>query len=428
MIDVVTLVYSLICVLYVTKLKRGHAVGFFVLATLVWPDFLRVAIAGIQMSPSRFIALTLILKYRNNNRKKGDKFSTLDKLVLAEYIWGVLALIIAGADEANIKENIGRGMNTALVYFAVRYTMRDKEDLKDMIHPLLLCGIIMGGAGIYEAVTAHSPYQKLVKYNKFVWMAKELEYRAGFLRAQASTSHPIYFGMAMFVLSGLLLSLRDIVKRTPNIQKKPLFWLAGLLGAIIGAFTTLSSGPILATVLLLIFNAVYFKTGIIKPIIRSILALMLGIEILSNRHFYHLVEYLTLDRATAYYRTRLMEVAVNQVHEYWLVGLGGIAPLHWGMLIDGRAHVDIVNNYVIVAVSGGLASLYMFVRIQLLCFKRAVSFYKTDEDLKIFGFGMASLLLSFMLGTLSVGVYSSILIFSYLVYGLIASPIDVKEN
>ncbi len=428
MIDVITLIYSLICVFYVAKLNRGHAVGFFVLATLVWPDFLRVAIAGIQMSPSRFIALALILKYRNNNRKKGDKFSTLDKLVLAEYIWGGLALIIAGADEATVKENIGRGMNTALVYFAVRYTMRDKKDLKDMIRPLLLCGIIMGGAGVYEAVTGHSPYQKLVKYNKFLWIQKDLEYRAGFLRAQASTSHPIYFGMAMFVVSGILLSLRGIAKQTPEIKKKPLFWLLGLYGAIIGSFSSLSSGPILATFLLLVFNAIYFKPKIIQPIIRGTLALMLGIELLSNRHFYHLIEYLSLDKTTAYYRTRLLEVAVNQVHEYWLVGLGGVAPLHWGKLIDGRAHVDIVNNYVIVAITGGLAALYIFVKIQLLCFKKAVSFYKTDEDLKIFGFGLASLLLSFMLGTLSVGVYSSILIFSYLVYGLIASPIDVKEN
>jgi len=428
MIDAITLAYSVVCMFYATKVSRGSAIGFFVLAALVWPDYLKVAIVGIQMSASRFIALVLILKYRNNNRKKGDKFSTLDKLVLAEYIWGVLALIIAGADEANIKENIGRGMNTAMVYFAVRYTIRDKIDLQDMIRPILLCGILMGGAGIYEAVTGHSPYQKLMKYNKFIWIVKDLEYRAGFLRAQASTAHPLYFGMSMFIVSGILLSLRDVAKRTYEIQKKRLFWLAGVFGSIIGAFTTLSSGPMIATVLLLGFNAVYFKPSIIQPTIKGILMLMLGVEILSNRHFYHLIDYLSLDKATAYYRTRLLEVAVNQVHEYWLVGLGGIAPLHWGMLIDGRAHVDIVNNYVIVAVSGGLAALYMFVRIQLLCFKRAVLFYKTDKDLQVFGFGLASLLLSFMLGTLSVGVFSSVLTFSYLVYGLIASPIDIKEN
>jgi len=428
MIDAITFAYSLLCAFYISKASRGAGLGFFVLATLVWPDFLRFQVVVVQMSPPRLIALALILKYRKKDRKKADKFSHIDKLIFAEFIWGILAKLISGADDANVKEQIGHGLDTALIYFAARYTIRDKKDLQDMIRPLLYCGIFMGGAGIYEAVTGHSPYQSLVKYNKFLWMEKELEYRAGFLRAQASTSHPIYFGMSMFVVSGILLSLRGIAKRTPEIQKKPLLWLTGLLGAIIGSFSSLSSGPILATVLLLGFNAVYFKPGIIKPTIRIILALMLGIEILSNRHFYHLVEYLTLDKTTAFYRTRLLEVAVNQVHEYWLVGLGGISPLHWGMLIDGRSHVDIVNNYVIVAVSGGLASVYMFVKIQLLCFKRAALFYKTDEDLKIFGFGCASLLLSFMLGTLSVGVFGTILIFSYLVYGLIASPIDVKEN
>jgi hypothetical protein len=423
----VTIAYALICAAFAAKSSRGAAVGILVLSTLVWPEYLRFPMGGVQMSAPRLVALILFFKYRKKDRKKTDKFNPIDKLIVVEFFWDIFANVMAGADDARIKWLIGRSLDTLVVYFAVRYSIRDKSDLKNMIVPLLLCGIILGAAGIYEAVTYHSPYQALVKYNTWMWYQKDLEYRAGFLRAQASTSHPIYFGMSLFILSGILLSLRGIAKQSPDIQNKKLLWIAGLCSSIVGAFSALSSGPILSTVLLLVFNAVYFKTSIIKPALKLVFALMLGMELLSNRHFYHLIEYLTLDKTTDYYRTLLLEVAVNQVLEYWLFGLGGVAPVHWGMLVDGRNHVDIVNNYVIIATLGGVGSFFMFLRIQILCFKRATAFWRTDEYLKIFGFGLACLILSFMLGTLSVGVFGPVLIFSYIVYGLLASPLDLKE-
>lgn len=424
----ITIVYSLICAAFAVSVNRGAAVGVLVLSTLLWPDYLRVPIAGIQMSAPRLVALALLFKYRKKDRNKEDRFHIIDKLIVAEFVWNIFANMMAGAGEEIIKPLIGRGLDTLVIYFAVRYTIREKLDLKGMIMPLLICGIVLGGLGVYEAVTYHSPYQSLLKYNNWMWIQRGLEYREGFLRARAGTSHPLYFGMSMFIVTGLLLSLRGIAKQAPEMRGKKILWNAGLLCSVLGTCSSLSSGPIISIALLLAFNATYYKVSIIKPAISMVFILMLSMELLSNRHFYHLIDYLALNEATAYYRTRLLEVSVSQLHEYWLFGFGGVSPVHWGMLVDGRKIIDIVNNYVIVATTGGLAALFIFVGIQVLCFKRAVSFWKTDEYLKIFGFGSACLLLSFMLGTISVGVYGPVLIFSYLLYGLLASPLGLGDS
>jgi hypothetical protein len=424
----ITIIYSLICVAIAVSVNRGAAVGILVLSTLLWPDYIRFPLLGIQMSAPRLVALALLFKYRKRDRKQEDRFHIIDKLIVAEFVWNIVANTIAGAGEEIIKPLIGRGLDTLVVYFAVRYTIRDKADLKGMIKPLLICGIALGGVGIYEAVTYYSPYQPLLKYNNWMWIQRELEYRVGFLRARASNSHPLYFGMSMFIVTGLLLSLRDVARQAPEMHSKRLLWTMGLLCSILGTASSLSSGPIISIALLLAFNATYYKVSIIKPAVSMVFLLMIGMELLSHRHFYNLIDYLALDGATAYYRSRLLEVAVNQLYEYWLFGFGGVSPAHWGMMVDGRTIIDIVNNYVIVATTGGLAALFIFVAIQVLCFKRAVLFWKTEEYLKIFGFGTACLLLSFMLGTISVGVFGPMLIFSYLVYGLLSSPLDIKDE
>jgi len=75
--------------------------------------------------------------------------------------------------------------------------------------------------------------------------------------------------------------------------------------------------------------------------------------------FYHLIDYLTLDPETAWYRTRLLEVAISNISEYWLLG-------SWIQLAPplGRA-----NRYqtscrcretisLIVALRGGLLALF----------------------------------------------------------------------
>lgn len=416
----VTILYTLIMATLAVSSKRGTAVGILIMSTLLWPEYLRLPILGIQMSAPRVVALILFFKYYSKGKRKNKKYNKIDKLIIAGFIWDILANIISGADSARLKWLVGRGLDTVLIYFSVRYTIQNKKDLNNLINPLIICGIIMGVFGVYEAVTYYSPYQKLMDYHAWLWYKKDLEFRMDFLRAQASTAHPIYFGMTMFFILGLLVSLRGIRNRNKLLLKM------GMLGALLGTFSTLSSGPIISVSLLVGFSLLYYKQSMIKPAIYLLILAMISIEFLSNRHFYNLVDYIALSSGNAWYRTRLLEVAFLQWHEYWLFGFKGNVPHHWGVLIDGRNHVDLVNNYIATAIVGGFPSAIILMRIQFLVIKNALLLWKIEDvAYKIFAFGTVSLAVSFMLGSMSVGIYASALIISYIFYASI-SWIDLK--
>jgi len=393
--------------------RRGVAVGVLISSTLLWPEYLRIPLVGIQFSAPRIIALALFYKYYLGEKKSRRQYNEIDCLIIIGFCWDIFANIVSGAGEARIKWLVGQGLDTVLIYFSVRYAVRSKADLNDLIKPILFCGIIMGLFGLYEAITFHSPYQKLLQYHQWMWYGKELEFRLGFLRAQASTAHPIYFGMSMFLLLGLIISVRAF-----KVNK--MLYRLGFLGALFGALSTLSAGPMTAAILLLLFNAFYFKQGLIRPVIyMGILALII-IEIFSNRHFYSLIDYISIS-SNSWYRTRLLEVAVNQWHEYWLFGFGGNTPHHWGALLDGRKHVDLVNNYIVAAVIGGFPAVFILFRIHYLIITKALVIWRgDDEQLKVYAFGIACLMIALMLGSMSVGLFASALILSYAFYAAIS--------
>src|SRR3569832_272269 len=102
-----------------------------------------------------------------------------------------------------------------------------------------------------ESVTSWSPYHALQQF-RTVFYDKPLEYRMGFMRAYGSTGHPIYFGMTMFVVTGLLVALR-------GFAQPRWLWYASLAGSLAGVASSLSSGPYVATGLLAVFMCFAYR-------------------------------------------------------------------------------------------------------------------------------------------------------------------------
>ena len=83
------------------------------------------------------------------------------------------------------------------------------------------------------------------------------------------------------------------------------------------------------------------------------------VEIISNRHFYDVISRFTFSGSSAWYRSRLIEVALFQggMSGHWLTGYGwGVDP-GWGAIIYGRPRSDIINQYLLVLCKYGLVGL-----------------------------------------------------------------------
>ena len=240
------------------------------------------------------------------------------------------------------------------------------------------------------------------------------------LRAKASTSVHIYFGMFMMMIAGMLWSLRNYVDN--NFRYKIV-----LLSSFLAALTSMSSGPWLACALIIIFALLEKRTKYIKPILISLVVFAIFLELSSNRHFYNLIDYLALSSSTAWYRTRLLEVAVNNINEYWLFGVGSNMPHHWALQLDGRLHIDIVNHFLMIGLYGGLPAMFMYIAIHVKTFKRAIFVRRkfANEKQKSLLFGMLATILALDISSMSVSLFGPPLLLSYILIGV---TVALSEN
>lgn len=394
-------------------LRPSTALGIVVMSMMVWPEFLRIPVGPAAMSAPRLVALALILRLLFMGRHKMVGLFWVDKLIIVMWIWNPVAAIIMGAETSHIYEMIGRGFDTVFMYFVARFTFTSASDVKGFFLPLSLTILFMAYAGAQEALTSNSLYQAFASYTTEVHTG---EYRYGLLRARASTSISIYFGMAMMLLLGFSWSVRGYVNSGFTARFI-------LFVAFIGTLSSMSSGPWLGCIILIIFNLYAGRPSLIKPSLRLVLIAAILLEVASNRHFYNLIDYVALNEATAWYRTRLMEVAFSNLDEFWLAGVGSDWPHHWGAQLDTRVTIDVVNHFLIVGLYGGLPAMYMYIATHVGAVRRGIRAWHdtNDPSRRKLIFGLAAAVLALDLSSMSVGLYGPPLLLSNILLGMLVS-------
>jgi hypothetical protein len=404
-----TIAVAVVATIAVLVLRPGRAAGVIVMSMLLWPEYLRVPMGVAQMSAPRiaafFLAVRMIAGYPL------PRWRWADVVVSAWWVWMILANVFAGAGENKLTNVAGMMFDTVLMYAVGRLTLRSLSDLRDMIAPLAICCGVMALSGVVENVTSTSPYYRLMAYHEWTWRGYKPEYRLGLMRAYGSTAQPIYFGMAMGMITGQLFSLRPLVKR------KYLWAFAVGCGAI-ATCSSLSAGPMIMLACLVLCNALFWTPRLIGPALFAVVLAAAALEMLSNRHFYQLIDYLALDSGNAWYRSRLIEVAISHLDEYWAVGYGDKDFSHWGYDINAMGWVDVVNNYVMHAVQGGIAALVLYVTLKVLVMREAVAGYRKGSPLvRPIAYAQGAALLALSAAEMSVGLFGPALLMSFLFAG-----------
>ena len=396
--------------------RPGAAVGVLIISMMIWPEYLRVPIGPADMSAPRLIALALLIRFVVQGRHIKMNVCSVDYLVFFLWAWTVLATMMAGAESDKTIEMIGYGFDTVLMYFVARLGIRSIQDAGGLALPLFCIAAFMCVMGWQESYTTTSPYVGLDAYRTWVWIAKEPEFRLGMMRAKVSTSVHIYYGMAMMLIAGIAWAIRA----NPRVRKMSTFTA---LFAAVGGLASMSSGPWLAIVTLIFCNMYILRPSLIKPTLYVMLAFAIFLELASNRHFYNLIDYLALNSTTAWYRTRLLEVAVEQWRDYWIFGSSGIDINYWGGLLDGRRHIDLVNHFVIVAVNGGIPAFLMYVFSHVNAVRYGAKTRKTSKDpyRRKLIFFLISALIALDVSSMSVGLFEQPLILTNILLGMLVS-------
>lgn len=415
-----TVIFGLLAI---SRKASGAAIGVLIASMLVWPEYLRISLGLFEVSAPRFIALILIGQAAIRGKHRLITWCGVDRLVFIIWGWTVLATIFAGASFSEVFPMIGRGLDTVLMYFVVRLYVTSDVDLKALARWLIFVAVVMGTLGTIEAITYQSPYSGMKEFRGWSFFDKGDEFRLGFKRAIASTSVHIYFGMAMVVVTGMLWSINK------GLQLRRLgSW--GILMGIFGVLSSMSSGPWLGLAIMLALGLFQNRPGLIRPSIAFVMLSALFLEIASNRHFYNLIDYLALDPHNAWYRTRLIEIAATHLSDFWLFGVGAKWPHYWGAILDGRDHIDAVNNFLIVALYGGLPAMFLYCASHFLAISYVITFWNSSKNISLrhIAFNLTCILLALDFSSMSVGLYGPPLLLSYVLLALIVAVTQMRQS
>ncbi len=327
---------------------------------LVWyPYTLTLKLGTVDFSVSRIVILAL---YANilfqPNLIKRFKLILLDKLILIYFVCQILSGVTNITDIAAFLENRAGGFfDIALPYFAVRTIITEKQQYVLFLKAILWIIALLAIVACYESITGHNPLD-------FGRNIKHADPRWGFDRAITAFGHPIYLGVFFAMMGALCAGLLRSISQNAFLYK------IGIGLSIMGILSTMSSGPLLAAMAGVLFIAFYhlrkhWKIAII------VIVLMCGlVEMISNRHFYQVIDRLAFNSRTAWYRTRLIEVAIWEggMRGHWLAGYGFAEP-GWGPRIDRRKHTDMVNHYLLILCRYGLIGFIPFCAIIVVAFK-----------------------------------------------------------
>lgn len=379
-----TLTISLLASGLIFFLRPSWWLIVYLVGLTYYPSYLTVKVGTLDFSVTRIVILAI---YANlllrSDLIKHFRLSLLDRLVIIYFVGQLLAGLLT-TDPIRLLENrSGAAFDALLPYFAVRMIMRNKKDYLILLRAFLVIAAPLAIVGLYQSITGYNPAAFLERY--YAWAGEEsyslvVAARSGFFRANVTFTHPIMFGLFFATLGPVCVGIMPIAK------KYRIFYWMGLFLMGIGIFSSISSGPVLAALVAIAFIASYKFRRHWKLAIVTVILMCSLVEIISNRHFYYAPGRFTFSTSTAWYRGRLIDVALYEggMSGNWLLGYGvnteaaQKAGLEWAARIDRRDHLDMVNHYLLILFKFGLLGLIPFLALVAATIKELIIAFRTS--------------------------------------------------
>lgn len=385
---------------------------------LLFPDYLRVSLGSIDLSAARLVATALLIRgAADPNLSRRFQWSKLDTCVLLYVLVGAAALLCTVPTSVWLENRSGFLMDTFFAYLAVRLVLVDRAAVMTLIKGVALMTAFLAVHGVVETFTGRSLYAGLGAYCPWA-PTKGMVYqtRFGLNRAMGPPGETILFGLTFAAIVPLVYLLRH----ERGLWAK---WAVPLtLTAIMGVASTVSSGPYLGLIVVILCLSLERMRSMVYPLLGCIALGCIGVELTANRHFYHVLGDFTMDGESAWYRARLIDIAIARVGEYWMYGYGFTEP-GWGWDINGLKKTDVVNDYVYQAVLYGLGGLAVYVIAQAQAIATAVQRFRLTRDAwgRSLCWASASALIGLMASSWSVALFGQLTTFYFCLLGVLGS-------
>lgn len=323
--------------------RRWALVPVIVMACFVAPAQ-RIVVASLDFNFLRLMVLFAGARIVMRGEYRGVRPGALDLLVLA---WTASAVTIYSLQWGTLDAFINRlgfAYDTVGLYAMVRCLVRSWEDVRSLAVGVAAVSLPVAACFALEMTTGHNLFAALGG------VPEETMVRQGKVRCQGAFGHPILAGAFFASLAPLTAALWWWGRRG---------WAAlGTVAIVLIVAATSSSTTFIAL-------AAAAGTMMLYPLRAwrywAVGGVMFGAgltHLAMRAPIWHLLAQTdVVGGSTGYYRYMLVQQFVSRVDEWWLLGVRTTADWWpWGM-------TDLVNQFVLEGVQGGMLTLGLFVTV-----------------------------------------------------------------
>jgi hypothetical protein len=374
------------------------------------PLGLRVIILGLDFPIIRILLAVSCTRLALANDFRLGRLRTIDKAILAYMALNVCCYTILWGTVGALVNRLGLAYTSLGSYFLCRTVLREKQDCVRTAILLAAMAVPLGLFMLYEAYAGSNPFALL---GGVPWVSAV---REGWVRCQGPFGHPILAGTFGATTLPVIVGLAREEKRNWRLISLS---LASCVAIVV---TASSSGPVGALLAGLMGLALW-------PIRRHMRLVRWGTavglfalaSVMKAPIWFLLARVKVFAGSTAYFRAYLIDRAIANLPNWWLVGTQSTrAWADWTLGLHDRT-----NEYVVVGAEGGLLTLAAFIAVIAVAFatvgrtRARVAANSRVEEFAVWSLGAA--LFAHVVNYLSVSYFDQNIVNWYLLLSLIAA-------
>lgn len=410
--------FLLACLIGLTwLLSRRNALVPLLITTCYIPLGQHILVGGAHIQFFRILLLVAWCRVIVRRETGGFTFTRIDKI----FAWWLVVTLGIGSftQPSDLFDRFfslcGDVYNAGATFFLIRCWLRNVKELVALLRIMAWLIIPLAVAMAYERTTGQNIFSALGGVPEVAYM------RNGSYRAQGAFRNPLLagvFGATMLPLFvGLFFQDKDARKRA----------LIGLAGAMTVAVAAASSGAVLSMMGAIISLCLWRIRYSMRAIRWGILLLLGTLALSMNAPVWYVFARVSdIAGGTGWYRSYLIEQAVNHFEQWCYTG--SLYTANWApageVPIGNPNNTDIINQFVLEGLQGGLLKVGLFIALIVAGFKNVGRFTRMQTELP-FGYrftiwSLGACLLTHCLSFFSVTYFDQIVIMWYFLLAALA--------
>jgi hypothetical protein len=368
-------------------------------------------IAGLHFYLLRVLILFGVTRVLLRGELSSIRPNGIDGVLIAGLVVHTFLFLMFDGTNTTLNGRLGTLYDAVGVYLLVRASVRSVDDALAVLKACAVVVIPLAVPFIMESVSGRNAFAALGGVPPLS------EIRDGHVRSTGPFKHPILAGTFAATTMPLFVGLWASGKASRVVVT---FAIASVTIIVI---TSRSSGPLSAFAVASVGLLIWPCRNMMRVIRWGMLLALLGLALVMKQPIWFLIARVSdLTGGGGWYRSGLIDAAVQHFDEWWLIGTGYTA--HWMATGVTDTSADLVNQFVAQGVNGGLLTVLLFVWLLVKCFQAVGTGLntpghssRTQFAIWSMGCGLAGHVASFF----SVSYYDQIIIFWCLLIGSIVA-------